>query len=220
MKKIVLTLCLVLGAMLVANAQSHYPTADTEKADVAVIVIDMQNDFVDPKGVLCVDGAKATIPAIQDLLKYGRDNKWKIVYIVREHRTSGLDVDAPRVPLFVDGKPGYCVPGTWGGQIVDGLTPEKDDLVVAKFRNSAFFNTQLDLILRRLGVKTVVLAGTQYPNCVRGTANDAMSYDYETVICTDACSAKTPEVAEANIFDMRNMGIKCITLDEVKKNYR
>ena len=87
-------------------------------------------------------------------------------------------------------------------------------------RNSAFFNTQLDLILRRLGVKTVILAGTQYPNCVRGTANDAMSYDYETVVCTDACSAKTPEVAEANIFDMRNMGIKCISLDEVKKTYK
>lgn len=75
------------------------------------------------------------------------------------------------------------------------------------------------MVLRRMGVKTVVLAGTQYPNCVRGTAADAMSYDYETVICTDACSAKTPEVAEANIFDMKNMGIKCISLDEVKAKY-
>lgn len=69
-----------------------------------------------------------------------------------------------------------------------------------------------------MGVKTVVLAGTQYPNCVRGTANDAMSYDYETVVCTDACSAKTPEVAAANVFDMKNMGIKCISLDEVEKS--
>lgn len=220
MKKIALFLSLMICSTLFSSAQTHYPTADTEKADVAIIVIDMQNDFVEPEGVLCVPGAKPTIPAIQDLIKYGRDNKWKIVYIVREHRTSGLDVDAPRIPLFVDGKEGYCVPGTWGGAIVDGLTPEKDDLIVTKFRNSAFFNTQLDLILRRLGVKTVVLAGTQYPNCVRGTANDAMSYDYETVVCTDACSAKTPEVAEANIFDMRNMGIKCISLDEVKKLYK
>ena len=46
-----------------------------------------------------------------------------------------------------------------------------------------------------------------------------MSYDYETVICLDACSAKTPEVAEANIYDLRNMGIKCISLDEVKATY-
>lgn len=220
MKKIVFVFCLMLAFVGSLSAQQHYPTADVEKADVAIIVIDMQNDFVDPKGVLCVAGAQATIPAIQDLISYGRSKGWKVVYIVREHRTSGLDVDAPRIPLFTDGKPGYCVPGTWGGAIVDGLKPEKDDLVIAKFRNSAFFNTQLDLVLRRMGVKTVVLAGTQYPNCVRGTANDAMSYDYETVICTDACSAKTKEVADANIFDMRNMGIKCISLSEVKEQYK
>ena len=220
MKKIV-TGVMLLFAAITANAQDAvYPTALTEKAEKAIIVIDMQNDFVDPKGVLCVAGAKATIPAIADLLKYGREQKWKIVYIVRDHRPSGLDVDAPRVPLFVNGKAGYCVPGTWGNEIVDGIKPEKDDLIVSKFRNSAFFNTQLDLILRRLGVKTVILCGTQYPNCVRGTANDAMSYDYETVVCTDGSSAKTPEVAEANIFDMRNMGIKCISLDEIKKNYK
>lgn len=220
MKTLATTIVTFIAAALMGLNASAYPTEDTEKADKAIIVIDMQNDFVEPEGVLTVDGAKATIPAIQDLIKYGRENKWKIIYIVRDHRASGLDVDAPRIPLFTDGKPGYCVPGTWGNAIVDGLTPEKDDLVVSKFRNSAFFNTQLDLILRRLGVKTVILAGTQYPNCVRGTANDAMSYDYETVVCTDACSAKTPEVAEANIFDMRNMGIKCISLDEVKKTYK
>ena len=52
---------------------------------------------------------------------------------------------------------------------------------------------------------------------MRGTAVDAMSYDYNTIVCTDACSAKTPEVAAANIFDMKNMGITCIPLAEVKK---
>lgn len=219
MKKIVLMMCMLVSAVCM-KAQSSYPTADVEKHDVAILIIDMQNDFVDPKGKLCVAGAKATIPAIQNLVKYGKSKNWKVVYIVRDHRTSGVDVDAPRIPLFTDGKTGYCVPGTWGGALVDGLTPESDDLIVSKFRNSAFFNTQLDLVLRRMGVKTVVLAGTQYPNCVRGTANDAMSYDYETVICTDACSAKTPEVAAANIFDMKNMGIKCISLDEVKAQYK
>lgn len=215
MKRLIPLLCSILFTASLVSAAST-----TEKADKAIIIIDMQNDFVEPDGVLCVAGAKPTIPAIQDLVKYGRDNGWKIIYIVREHRPSGLDVDEPRVPLFTDGKPGYCVPGTWGAEIVKGLEPEKDDLVVAKFRNSAFFNTQLDLILRRLGVNTVILAGTQYPNCVRGTANDARSYNYETVVCTDACSAKTPEVAQANIYDMRNMGIKCISLDEVKKQYK
>lgn len=219
MKKIVLVLSLLMS-ILTVSAQTKYPTADVEKSKTAILIIDMQNDFVDPNGVLCVAGAKKTIPTIQQLIKYGRDQKWKIVYIIREHRSSGFDVDAPRIPLFLNGKQGYCVPGTWGVKIVDGLKPQKGDLIISKFRNSGFFNTQLDLVLRRMGVKTVVLAGTQYPNCVRGTANDAMSYDYETVICTDACSAKTPEVAKANIFDMKNMGIICLPLTEVKEQYK
>ena len=218
MKKIVLMMMMAMS-LLTTKAQSAYPTANVEKHDVAIIVIDMQNDFVDPKGKLCVDGAKATIPAINKLIKYGKSKGWKVVWITRDHRASGVDVDAPRIPLFTDGKTGYCVPGTWGGALADGLKAEDDDLIVPKYRNSAFFNTNLDLILRRMDVKTVVLAGTQYPNCVRGTANDAMSYDYETVVCTDACSAKTPEVAANNVFDMQNMGIKCISLEEIEKKY-
>lgn len=187
------------------------------KSDIAILVIDMQNDFVLPGAVLCVAGAQPTIPTIQDLLAHGRAKGWHIIHVIREHRYSGCDVDMPRVPLFADGKQGYCVPGTKGWEIVEELAPQQGDIIVSKRRNSGFFQTELDMVLRRLGVKTVVLAGTQYPNCVRGTAVDAMSYDYNTVICTDACSAKTPEVAEANIFDMKNMGITCIPLAEVKK---
>jgi nicotinamidase-related amidase len=218
MRKIILSLLFML-AVIEAGAQS-YPTSLTEKHDVAILVIDMQNDFVKPGAVLCVDGALKTIPDINKLIDYGRTKNWKVIWIMRAHEATGVDVDAPRIPLFVDGKPGYCVPGTEGYQLVDGLVPAKEDLIVQKYRNSAFFATQLDLILRRMGVKTVVLAGTQYPNCVRGTANDAMSYDYETIVDTDACSAKTEEVAKNNIFDMRNMGIRCISLDEIKARFK
>ena len=220
MKKIVLVLIVLLNILAVSAQEEEYPTAKVEKHDVAILVIDMQNDFVDPKGKLCVAGAKATIPDIQKLLAYGRTKNWKIVWVIRPHRSSGVDVDAPRIPLFLDWKGGYCVPGTWGGALADGLRPDSSDIILPKYRNSAFFHTNLDDMLRRMGVKTVVLCGTQYPNCVRGTANDAMSYDYETIIDTDACSAKTPEVAAANVFDMKNMGIKCLSLVEIQERYK
>ncbi len=219
MKKLILLLLLVSGIVIRIVAADGYTTDKVEKHDVAVLIIDMQNDFVKPGAILCVAGAEPTIPAIKDLADHARKNGWKVIHVIRAHDKDGINVDAPRIPLFTDGKPGYCVPGTEGGEIVKELTPEPGDYVITKTRNSGFFQTNLDMVLRRLGVKTVILAGTQYPNCVRGTAADAMSYDYETVICTDACSAKTPEVAEANIFDMKNMGIKCITLDEVKSTY-
>lgn len=218
MKRFCLIIAMAAVCML-SSAQSDYPVKDVEKHDVAILVIDMQNDFVKPGAVLCVDGALKTVPDINRLIDYGRTKNWKVVWIMRAHEGTGVDVDAPRIPLFTGGKKGYCVPGTEGYELVDGLKPAAGDYIVQKYRNSAFFATQLDLMLRRMGVKTVVLAGTQYPNCVRGTANDAMSLDYETVVCTDACSAKTPQVAENNIFDMRNMGVKCITLDEIKERY-
>ncbi|MDY4153474.1 MAG: isochorismatase family protein, partial [Treponema sp.] len=69
-----------------------------------------------------------------------------------------------------------------------------------------------------LKIKNVVISGTQYPNCIRGTATDAMSYDYDVIVVTDCCSAKTPEIANANIIDMKNMGIKCITLEELQNS--
>ena len=102
MKKIVLMVMLAMS-ILTSNAQSEYPTSKIEKHDVAILVIDMQNDFVDPNGKLCVAGAKATIPAINKLIAYGRSKNWKVVWITRDLRPSGVDVDAPRIPLVVDG---------------------------------------------------------------------------------------------------------------------
>lgn len=63
---------------------------------------------------------------------------------------------------------GICVPGTKGAEIVDELTPLPNETILRKLRFSAFFQTELDMILRRLKIDTLLIAGTQYPNCVRG----------------------------------------------------
>ncbi|MFR4118031.1 MAG: cysteine hydrolase family protein [Bilophila wadsworthia] len=99
--------------------------------------------------------------------------------------------------------------------MVDELAPLPNETILRKLRFSAFFQTELDMILRRLKIDTLLIAGTQYPNCVRGTATDAMSHDYNTIVVTDACSAQTDEIAATNIRDMKNMGITCVTLAEL-----
>ena len=108
----------------------------------------------------------------------------------------------------------FVVPGTHGAEIIAELTPEAGETIVIKPRYSAFFRTNLDLMLKRLGVERVLVSGTQYPNCIRATVNDALSLDYEVSVITDACSAKTEAVAAANILDMRNLGAECITFAE------
>lgn len=187
------------------------------KTNTALLVIDMQNDFLFPDRPLCVDGAMPTVPQIKKLLEYARSNAWTVIHVIREHDINGINADKPRRYLFENGREGYCVAGTEGAQIIEELHPQDDEIIIKKTRNSAFFGTNLDSVLRRLGVKNVVISGTQYPNCIRGTAADAMSYDYDVTVVTDCCSAKTPEIANANITDMRNMGIECISLEDLQK---
>jgi nicotinamidase-related amidase len=182
--------------------------------NTAVLVIDMQNDFVLPGATLCVSGAKATVPAIAQLLDYARANGWAVVHIIRQHNASGCDAEPFRRHLFENGS-GFCVKGTRGAEIVDELQPKSGDYQVVKTRFSGFFKTELHEFLQRLDIKRLVLAGTQYPNCIRATAVDAISLDYETVICTDACSAASPEVAAANIYDLEQMGIDCNLLNTI-----
>ena len=91
------------------------------------------------------------------------------------------------------------------------------DRVMIKPRFSAFFATSLDLVLRRLGVQTVVLAGTTTPNCIRTTAYDGISLDYN-VIALDCTSSVTPQVQRANLEDMQRIGAQIMTLDEIKNH--
>ena len=148
--------------------------------NIALVIIDMQNDFVLPEAPLCVKGAQATVPTIQKLLDRARAEGWRVIHVIRQHRRDGSDVEIGRAPLFTQGA-GICVPGTKGAEIVDELAPLPDETILRKLRFSAFFQTELDMILRRLKIDTLLIAGTQYPNCVRGTATDAMSHDYNEV---------------------------------------
>ncbi len=180
----------------------------------AILVIDMVNDFILPGAPLEVAGARATIPAIRKFLDYGRKNDFIIIHIIRLHHQSGIDVEMTRRHLFKKGKP-YCVPGTKGAEIVSELEPHEEDYIINKTRFSAFFGTGLDTLLRSLKVNEVYITGTQYPNCIRATAVDAMSLDYNTIVCTDCCSAASVEVAKANIRDLKNMGIPCLSSIEI-----
>lgn len=179
----------------------------------ALVIIDMQNDFVLPGSPACVAGAHDTVPSIKRLLDFFRLNKLPVFHVVREYRADGSDIERNRLDGFLR-KSRYLVPGTRGCEIVDPLRPIEGEYRIVKNRYSCFMNTELDFMLRRIGVTHLVVCGTQYPNCIRATIFDAVCYGYHVINIIDATSAQTQEIAQANIVDIRNIGVACISLDE------
>ncbi|MDM8522532.1 isochorismatase family cysteine hydrolase [Desulfococcaceae bacterium HSG8] len=182
------------------------------KKHCGLIIIDMQNDFVLPNSPFCVAGAYNTIPEISEILKVFREMQWPVFHVVREHRADGSDVEITRVKKFLEKK--YCIPGTKGCEIIDALKPVPGEYRIVKTRFSAFMKTELDFILRRSDISHIVICGTQYPVCIRTTIFDGVSYGYHVTLITDATSAETPEIAETNIRDIKNIGVECLTVAE------
>lgn len=179
----------------------------------ALLIIDMQKDFVLPGGPVTVAGAAATVPTIRHLLDAFRARSWPVLHITRAYRADGSDVERFRREDFLRG-PQYLLPGSVGAQIVPELAPQPGEPVLVKPRFSAFMGTPLDLLLRRFGVQELVVSGTQYPNCIRATVLDAVCLDYAVTLLTDACSAQTEAVAQANIADLAGVGVRCLSTRE------
>lgn len=181
----------------------------------ALLLIDMQQEFVYTESPVRVAGAAATVPAVTELLKHCRTAGIPVYHIIRSYNPDASNVERTRRELFV--KQPFIVRGTPGAAIIPELTPAPGERILIKPRYSAFFQTGLDRILREHGTDHLLIAGTQYPNCIRATVTDALSLDYRVTLLTDCCSAQTPEIASANITDLQNLGARCITFEEWQK---
>ena len=174
----------------------------------ALIMIDMQRGFIDPASPLCIAGAAATVPACAEAIRFFHGNGQPLVYAVRHYRSDGSDVEKPRAAAWAAG--GKPLSEDCAAHLSDAFpaafTVLPQDYVLVKPRFSAFFHTGLDLILRRLGVQTVLLAGTTTPNCIRTTCYDAISLDYDAVVLSDCTSSVTDAVQAANLADMQRVG--------------
>ncbi len=178
------------------------------KSELALLIIDMQNDVVEKLPL-----SRSIIPEIQEVLQWFRSTGRPIFHIRRSYRADGTDVELPRLEVFKQ-KGFSVVEGTAGAEIVDDLKPKRGEYILIKPRWSGFFRTSLDLLLNRLGVKTVVLTGVQTPNCVRTTAYDAIAYDFDTIVLKDCSAAMTPDIHECNLHDMAGIGVQILMKEE------
>ena len=161
-----------------------------EPAKTALLVIDMQNDFVKQGGSLVVPEAEATVPAIAGLLELARATGIRVVYSQDTHRPGD-----PEWEVW----PRHCHEESWGWEIVAELAPRVGDTIIRKVRYDAFYGTPLDHLLRLWGVDTLVICGTIANISVHYTASSAALRRYKVVIPRDAVSALEPFDLEASL---------------------
>lgn len=197
--------------------QARMLTTLGEKVDpshTALVVVDVQNDFCAPGGMFDREGINvrlmhAMFPALIRFIDQGRQSKVLIVYIQSIYSTPSQaylsDVWLEHFSRVAKGRfieyPGL-EEGAWGSDFCAGFQPLPGDVVVRKHRYSAFLDTDLDLILRSRGIRTLLMAGVATNVCVEMTARIGFMKDYYIVLLKD-CTAATSE-------ELHNIAVRSI----------
>ena len=189
-----------------------------EPARAAFLLIDMQNGFIDGASPLCIAGAAATVPACAHALAAAREHGLAVFHVRRAYAADGSNVEAVRWEVWAEGGRPLSSADPMSLSCPSELAPAPGEPVVVKPSWSAFFGTDLDVLLRARGIGTLVLAGTTTPNCVRSTAYDGLARGFNVAVLRDATSSRSPEAQEANLADMEAAGIQLIHTDDFAAN--
>ena len=186
---------------------------------MALIVVDVQNDFTDPAGSLSVAGGDAIVPAVSREAQAANEAGAVVVATQDWHPES--------TPHFAkDGGPWpvHCVAGTWGAELHPDLVLPDETPRIRKGANgedgySGFtmrdpvsgqtIATELEALLRDAGVDRVVVVGLASDYCVKATALDAVRLGFATEVLTDAIAAVNvlPDDGERALIEMRDAGV-------------
>jgi len=195
---------------------------DIDPARTAVVVVDMQNAFASPGGLLDlagvdIAGAAAVVRTIGGILAAARAAAIPVVYLQTGYKPDLSNGGGPSSPnprketalCLMRARPELrgqlLVEGTWDFQIVDELAPQARDLVVLKTRYSGFAGTQLDSVLRAREIRYLVFVGIATNVCVESTLRDAYFHEYWPILVTDgAMQAGPPEAHAATVFNVES----------------
>ncbi|MBI4320435.1 MAG: cysteine hydrolase [Chloroflexi bacterium] len=188
--------------------------------NTALLVVDVQNDFCASDGGLGrrvgdMSRIQAIIPDLLNLIAAARENGVAVVFIRTTHdgwtnSDSWLerrkDVSVEEVPI--------CQEGSWGAELYR-VEPEPGDKVITKHRYSAFYGTDLDVVLRAKGIKSLLMTGVATNVCVETTARDGFMRDYRIVFVDNCCGTAAAEDQQATLRNIRNHFGVVVTSQEV-----
>jgi ureidoacrylate peracid hydrolase len=198
------------------NAEPEPVEVDLNRT--AVIVVDMQNAFVSKGGMFDLAGKDLSsslkiIEPIQRMTSKARQKRVRVIYIAHRLSPDMREVGFSSPFWFMRSSKMYrekpelrdklIIRGTWGGEIIDQLKPDKDDLIIEKLRYSAFSGTHLDMLLKNYDIKYLIFSGVATNICVETSIRDAYHLEYFPILVTDAAATDPLMSHEATINNVR-----------------
>jgi nicotinamidase-related amidase len=204
-----------------------------DPAHTALIMVDMQHDFVEPDGLFGSMGIDLSMykdqrPRLAALLTAARQAGATVIHLQNTALPARMS-DSPaqirfNLRMHKDARNNqpplrYTLPGTPGHAFAPEFAPAGDEVVVRKYRSSGFWGTNLDMVLRSNGIKTVIMGGCTTEGCVESTARDAMFNDYYVVIAEDCVASDHRAQHDASMLLMKHR-FDIAPGDEIKRIWR
>ncbi|HEY3664742.1 MAG TPA: cysteine hydrolase [Polyangiaceae bacterium] len=187
------------------------PKQKIQPYNTALLVIDMERDFVDQGSVQETPGGRALIPTINRLATWARTHALPVIFTYEMHRADGSDYG---IELEYD--PPHCLEGSAGCEIATGLAVLATDYrILGKRRYDAFLGTDLDLLLRSKKIENLICCGVTTHVCVMSTVFTARNLDYRVLLAQDAVAAVSPEHQAAALLCMSDVFAYVTTSSEV-----
>jgi ureidoacrylate peracid hydrolase len=183
---------------------------DSSASPEALLVIDMQNSFCHPDGVMRsllrpIDRLDELVSTLARVITEVRSRGVPIVYLRQVFQPNYADADAVFRRMLPEAmRRGGLARGSWDAQIIDELAPHAEDTVVDKTRFDGFHATPLATILRGMGVRRLLLSGAYTNICVEITCKSAFQHDFEPILFTDCVGAHDQRVHNRAIDVLRD----------------
>ncbi len=179
---------------------------DLTPGRTVLVIIDPQNDFLHREGRYAekgidIDHMRRCIEPLKQLLKDVRAKNIPVVWT--RHGTRGLDDGGPFMRLRPFLADGGLRQGTWGYEVYEDLGPREEDWYIEKTRLSAFYQTNLESILRTLNADTVLITGVLTNQCVAATSKDAMFRDFKPIVIEECTGTSMPHLHDPAIEMMQ-----------------
>ena len=183
-------------------------------APMALVVVDVQKgeEAEGSHGIQTTPGRAERIRRVVELVGTARRHGVPVVFIQEVHKPSlvdiGRELDGSEGPHAIEGEPAT--------ELADGLDPQPEEFLIRKRRYSAFFATELDLVLRSYGTRTVLLVGGLTDVCIHYTAVDAHQHDYFVRVAVDGVGGSSIRAHEAALEAIQYLQRDAlVTLDDM-----